>query len=432
MSSPTNKTPSKETQEKLGNGFSYDTNLGDNYWAEAPSPVWSQTFEGMNFTVYEQSGEYGWAFYDGKKAIHFGSDGNITMSAGAPGQSGCGGKLVLNTQSQIQKAESVAIEVTGRPDGGTVDKTADSEGNVDEKSLPSYSLKVYGPVNIEALGGDCAIKGDNVVVNANSSLDLRSSKDINIVAGEGGGKINMSASSVNMEAGFFNKELSGGDFTKGAGEVNIEQDKSGAEVIINTPGSIRYVVNGNYNIDVKGRMTTDVDDKYLLNVDKDYGATILGDYANVVQGKALTKINGVGSKSKQQPNYLIDILANQKKSLPGFELNSSSLAQFLNTTDGFKFEVGKQLGSLELTDKGVFSVLTGANLGAINLDKKQAVIEHGKTSKMTITPSGNTFEFGKASKVTVNAQESKIENNGAYVSVKPSDVTIFGPMIYLN
>ena len=433
MADSTNKTPSQETQDKLYGGFGYDQSLGDNQFPLGPIPEYSQIMGGFNLTAYSMpDGSNGWALYNGKMAFHLGADGNMTFSAGAPGQSGCGGKMVLNSQSQLQKAESIAIEVTGRPDGGTVEKTADTDGNVEEKNLPSYSLKVYGPVNIEALGGDCAVKGDNVLVSANSTLNLKSNKDINIQAGENGGKINLLSGVLNIDAAFVNKNISGGDYTTGAGEVKVEQNKAGSEVSIETPGSVRYIVNGDYTVGVKGKYTTDVTGKYTVNVDKDYKSLILGDYSHVVSGKAHTKINGVGSKSKQQQNWLIDVLPNEQKTSAGFEVDSSSLIKFTNKIGGFKWEVGKQLASMELTDKNKFSVTTGAKLGAITIDERQAIIEHGKYAKLSLTPTETKLEAVTAA-LSLNQTESKLSNtDAAYVSVKPADVTIVGPLIYLN
>lgn len=433
MPDSVNKTPKKETQDKLYGGFGFDQTLGESQFPIGPLPDFSQIMGGFNMTAYSMpDGSSGWALYNGKMAFHLGADGNMTFSAGTPGQTGCGGKMVLNSQSQLQKAESIAIEVTGRPDGGTVEKTADSDGNVDEKNLPSYSLKVYGPVNIEALGGDCAVKGDNVSVNANSTLNLKSNKDINLQAGENGGKINMIAGSINIDAAFFDKKISGGDYTSGAGEVKVEQNKPGSEVVTETPGSVRYIVNGDYTLGVKGNYTTDVTGKYNLTADKDYSTLILGDYSNVVSGKAHTKINGIGSKSSQQQNWLIDVLPNSKKTFAGFEVSSSSLIQFTNTIGGFNVEIGKQLGTLKLTDKGTFSVTTGARLGAINIDERQALIEHGKLSKVVVSPTESKMEFGKNAKMIVSPTESKISYGASSVSVKASDVSIKGPMIFLN
>ena len=434
MPDSVNQTPSEDTQSKVNNGFTADVEtLGQNYWAEGPMPEFSQVMGGFNLTSYKfPDGSQGLAIYNGKVALHFDNNNNITMSAGPPGQSGCGGKMITNVQQQLTKAKSVVVEVTGRDDGGVVNKEKGENGNIEEDSLPSYSLKVYGPVMIEALGGDVAIKGDNVTLNAGSTLNLRSNKDINIQAGENGGKINMLGSSVNLDAAFFNKNISGSDTTTGAGEVRVEQNKAGAEVTYNTPGSVRYIVNGNYTVGVKGNYTTDVSKKYILNVDGDYGAKILGDYANVVSGKGFAKFNGVNSKSQQIPNYYIDVLANKKAKLPGMEINSSSALNFVNSVGGFKFDTGKGLGTMELTEKSLFKVTTGPRLGAINLDKKSASMEYGKTAKISMTAEESKVENFK-SFLSLKPTESKLTSNeNSFISVKPSDVSVVAPMIYLN
>ncbi len=412
-----NKTPSQETQDKLNGGFKFDPEQANNYFAETPNPVWSQSFEGYNFTVYELEGEYGAALYNGKAALHFDSNNNIIFSAGPPSQAGCGGKLVLNSQSQLQKAKSIAIEVTGRDDGGTLDKTTNEDGDVEEKSLPSYSLKVYGPVFVEAIGGDASVKGDNVTVSAGSTLNLKSNKDITLQAGENGGKIQMYGSVVDMNVNTFNKNISGGEYTTGAGEVRIDQDKAGSEVTINTPGSVRYIVNGDYTVGVKGKYTTDVTGKYVLNVDKDYGLKVLGDSAFVTSGKSMFKVNGTGSKSQQEENFSLSVLANAKKNFPGINVNSTSFIKLVTDDfkEGFQLEVGKQQGLISLKNSEL-KLETGKGLPSLLLSKKNS-----------------TWEFNPVSKINMSTKSIKIEQSKAsYIEVKPDQVAVVGPKIYLN
>ena len=421
MPDSVNKTPSKEVQTKVATGFTTDTeSLGKNYYSEGPVPEYSQIMGGFVITAYEfpEDGSKGWALYNGKAAFHIDNNNNITFSAGPPSQSGCGGKLVMNTQAQIQKAKSITIEVTGRDDGGTKSKDTDEKGNVEETNLPSYSLKVYGPVYVEAIGGDACVKGDNVTVNASSTLNLKSGKDINIQAGEKGGKIVMNAGSIDMDAAAFNKKISGGEYSEGAGEVKVTQNKNGSSVSIDTPGSVKYTVNGDYTVGVTGDYTIGTEGHYNVNVEKDAAFAIKGKYSNIIDGKMKTEVKGIeakGATSSQLANYLLDVAIPKKKTNPSFLLNTGGRTEFSATTEGYKFEVGKQLASLELTDKNKFNVTTGSKLGAISIDEKQVIMEHGKSAKVTVGP-----------------KESRIENSGAYVSVKPSDVTIVGPMIYLN
>ena len=438
MQDSVNQTPSEDTQQQVNNGFTTDVGeLGKNYWPEGPIPTqsWLMGSWGMA-TAYEfPDGSTGFALYNGKTAFHFDNNNNITISAGAPGQSGCGGKFVLNTQAQLQKSKSIAIEVTGRDDGGTVNKEADKDGNVSEDTMPSYSLKVYGPVHVEAIGGDAAVKGDNVTINASSTLNLKSGKDINIQAGENGGKINMYGGTCEINTAFLNKNLSGGEYSEGPGEFKIKQNKKGANVSIDTPGSVKYTVNGDYTVGVKGDYTLGTSGHYNVNVEKDAAWAIKGKFSQIIDGKAKTEVKGQevkGAKSSQQENYILKVAAPKSTKFPSILVDTGSNVEFKALKGGYKFEIGKQLASLELTDKNKFSVTTGAKLGAINIDEKQAVIEYGKVAKMTVSPTEVSLAQSKAAQISIKPVETKIENNGAYVSVKPAEVKIFAPLIYLN
>ena len=264
---------------------------------------------------------------------------------------------------------------------------------------------------------------------------FKSGKDINIQAGENGGKINMYGGTCEINTAFLNKNLSGGEYSEGPGEFKVTQNKQGASVSIDTPGSVKYTVNGNYTVGVKGDYTMGTEGNYNVNVDKDAAWAIKGKFSQLIDGKAKFEVKGQeakGAQSSQQETYVVKVAAPKKKSIAALLVDAGGKQEFKAAQDGFKFEIGKQLASLELTDKNKFSVTTGAKLGAINIDEKQVVVEHGKTAKMIVSPTAASLEQGKTAKVSITPEESKLENNGAYVSVKPSDVTIFGPMIYLN
>jgi len=436
MPDSVNQTPSEDTQKQVNNGLTSDSELGKNYWIEGPIPEFSQVLGGFNITAYKfPDGSNGIALYNGKSAFHIDNNNNITISAGQPGQSGCGGKFVVNTQAQLQKSKSIAIEVTGRDDGGVVNKEADEDGNVSEDTMPSYSLKVYGPVHVEAIGGDAAVKGDNVTINASSTLNLKSGKDINIQAGENGGKINMYGGTCEINTAFLNKNLSGGEYSEGPGEFKVKQKKKGANVSIDTPGSVTYTVNGDYTVGVKGDYTLGTGGHYNVNIDKDAAWGIKGKFSQIIDGKAKTEVKGQevkGAKSSQQENFILKVAAPKSTKIPSILVDTGSNVEFKALKGGYKFEIGKQLASLELTDKNKFSVTTGAKLGAINIDEKQAVIEHGKTAKMTVSPTESSLAQSKTAQISIKPAETKMENNGAYVSVKPAEVKIFAPLIYLN
>ena len=108
-----------------------------------------------------------------------------------------------------------------------------------------------------------------------------------------------------------------------------------------------------------------------------------------------------GGKSSQQETYVVKVAAPKQKSIAALLIDAGGKQEFKSLQDGFKFEIGKQLASLELTDKNKLGVTTGKALGAINMDEKQIIIEHGKTAKMTIKPEEVSLEQGKTAKVAI-------------------------------
>jgi len=354
-------------------------------FGSAPVPDYSYIFGNFTLTSYtfEEDGSSGIALYDGKTAFHIDNVGNMIFTTGQPSQSGCGGKMVMNSEATIEKTGSISIEVTGRANDGEIGKEKNSTGGIDEKKLPAYSLKVYGDVLIECIGGEAVIKGDNITLNASGTLNLNSGKDINISAGGEGGRINVAGGTFALNTAFFEKNLSGGEYSKGAGEVSIEQYNSNASTSISTPGNVNYSVNGDYEVGVTGDYKQIVNGNYSLAVDKDYAHVVKGNYSEKIEGKQKTVIDGKSiNQSTQKENYLMEIGAGIKGT-PAFKVSSGSDVEMTTTTGGFKFEVAKQVSTMTLTEKE-FKVNVGKELGAIELTESQALFSYGKTSKITL------------------------------------------------
>ena len=109
-------------------------------FGSAPVPVYSYIFGNFTLTSYtfEEDGSSGIALYDGKTAFHIDNVGNMIFTTGQPSQSGCGGKMVINSEATIEKTGSISIEVTGRANDGEIGKEKNSTGGIDEKKLPAY------------------------------------------------------------------------------------------------------------------------------------------------------------------------------------------------------------------------------------------------------------------------------------------------------
>jgi hypothetical protein len=383
--SVTNKTPTNPSVT-TGTVFTPTGEPPADYgYTNPPIPLFSQILGDFTLTTYEfpEDGSSGIALYNGKSAWHIDNLGNMIFTTSQAPQSGCGGKMVSNSEAVIEKSGSISIEVTGRPNDGEIGKEKNSEGGIDEKKLPAYSLKVYGDVLIECIGGEAIIKGDNITLNASSTLNLNSGKDINISAGGEGGRINMTGGTFALNTGFFEKNLSGGEYSKGAGEVQIEQYNPNATTSVSTPGSVNYTVNGDYEVGVTGNYKQIVNKNYALSVDQDYGHTVKGNYSEKIEGKQKTVIDGKSaSETTQKENYLMEIGAGTKETA-AFKVSSGSDVEMETTTGGFTFQAAKQASKMTLTEKE-FKVNVGKELGAIELTETQALFSYGKTSKITL------------------------------------------------
>lgn len=390
MTAPTNKPQSNPTKTQGSVPSSDVPSYGD-----VPKIVWSQ-LEGAGWLncCYTLDGKYGWAKTNGEMAIHFDTLNNMIFTAGAPSDSGCGGKMInVSKGGKIDKHSSVSIEVTGRQDDGKISKTKTDKGTTEETKVPAYSLKVYGDILIECIGGEVAVKGDNITLNAASTLNLKSGKDINIEAGEKSGRINLNGGALNINTAHLNKKVTGVESSEGAGEVSTEQYHKGASNTISTPGSIKYTVNGDYELGVTGKVRQLISKSYEFNVDGDYAQVVKGNRSDKVEGKYKIEVNGTATKpaSSQQENYLIKVGAGKSKTIPAYSIISGSGAKISSTTGKFTVEVAKQAGVLDLSEKD-FKLNVGKAAGSLEINSKEAVLSYGKTNKVSVSPAKVSIE----------------------------------------
>ena len=195
----------------------------------------------------------GYTVTNGQSAMFFDENGNMTFSTGVPGQSGCGGKLIINSGDQLHKASgSIAIQATG----GTSERTGSGRTGTGSasKADPAYSVFAEGGVAIEAQGDECGIKGDNVIIHAIKTLTLKAGELVNIEVGDGSGKFNVFAGDITFDAEFLNENIDGRKITKGSGEVVVDQQtKPGATHVINSVGTVTHRIQGNYEVQADGR-----------------------------------------------------------------------------------------------------------------------------------------------------------------------------------
>jgi hypothetical protein len=309
-------------------------------------------------------------------------DGNFIFSAAKPSDSGCGGKLVQNVAEVITKTKGLYCEVTG-PDDSVKEKKEGEDGNIEEKKDPSYSLKVYGDCWIEALGGEVKIKGDNIQLNSNSTLTLNSAKTINLQAGEKSGVLNINAGTINMNASFLKKKITGGEYSESSGEHKTTQNKIGAKVSVNTSGMTKNIT-GNETTNVTGDYTVVVGKNYAQEVTKDYGLHVKGSYSTLVSGKSKLEVQGLGSADKTLPNYQL-VVGDSTKVTPAFKLSSGGSIEMESRLGGFSVAAGpKGISKFSMDEKSAeWSVAKKTT--SIDMDAKGLNLSYAKTTSLKLS-----------------------------------------------
>lgn len=373
MSAPTNRPASEATYKQISEKtpFQPEELFGD--IGNVPLPDRVELYGDFQFGNYKYQLDESGGFFltNGKSAFHIDNSNNMIFSTGFPGLGGSGGKMVFNGGDKLEKVTTVAIEVSGQEISDT--RTGD-DGNIEKVEAPAYSLKVYGDIAIECVGGDVTIKGDNVTVNSQNTLNLKSGKDINIQAGVDGGNINFQAGTIKMDAAFLKKKISGGEYNDNIGEVETQQFKPGAQNTISSVGDIDRQITGNVNYKVLGNYELQSTGYGVLGFKQDFGFTA-ANYASVIQGKKREQILGlnpnVGGILPSTPtwNYSIEVGAS-KLPQPGFVVESLSGAA-INTIgsavgQGIELNVNKTISTLKLTPENIsmgISKLTSLNMG---------------------------------------------------------------------
>ena len=108
---------------------------------------------------------------DNGQSLNMDETGNIFLGCGKIGDDESGGGISVRPHGQmiVKVGDSLNIEVENKQD--------------QEKPL---SLKVYGDINMEAVGGDVHMSGNNVNITAKTDLHLKGSKVL-LQGGDGAG-----------------------------------------------------------------------------------------------------------------------------------------------------------------------------------------------------------------------------------------------------
>ena len=145
---------------------------------------------------------------DNGQSLNMDETGNIFLGCGKIGDDESGGNMGIRPHGSmfVKIGDTLNIEIENK------------QG--DEKPL---SLKVYGDINLEAEGGDVALKGKNVKITADSQLSLISN-DIFVGDTEGAcGIVKIATGTLKTDTFFIKNTVNGGITQDVKGEYSINQ-----------------------------------------------------------------------------------------------------------------------------------------------------------------------------------------------------------------
>lgn len=270
-------------------------------------------------TYKNEDGSTGAVMTNGQSAIHFDANNRIIIATGEPAQGGCGGQVVINAADRLETSKTQTIHITGNPNE---ERTKGKDGKEEIKDKPAYSLMVEGNIAIEGRG-EVNIGGDNVTIVSKNVLTLKGT-EINLEAGDGGGKVNIHAADVSKNVAFEKNVTTGGSHSEVTGEFTVNQKANpGAVTAINTLGGVNMLVRGDYNISTLGQFQVSSIGNVLFSSSKGgFATTGVGKYYSSVGGIKEEIIMGKSisaSTSKPSTTYSLKLGPNKT----GLQINST-------------------------------------------------------------------------------------------------------------
>jgi|7_EtaG_2_1085326.scaffolds.fasta_scaffold14052_2 hypothetical protein len=275
----------------------------------------------------------GYVVTNGQSSMFFDETGNMVMSTGVPGDSGCGGKFILNGTDELHNVSKFALEAKGTVETakGTTNKTTGKK-NTNQREVdrdPAISLYASGDTAIESNGGEVGIKGDNIIINAVKTLTLKAGEAINIESGDGSGKVNIHTGDYNINAAFLNEKITGGKHQDVDGTSVTNQILPGAQQATNSMGTINHRIFGNYYVGLEGQinMVSTTGNINLWSKASGYSLRTLGMSNEYIMGHKVSKIFGVKSPVSPGTDTWNILLGTNKSSLKvkafgGFDVHS--------------------------------------------------------------------------------------------------------------
>lgn len=169
---------------------------------------------------------------DNGQSLNMDEVGNIFLGCGKIGDDESGGGMGIRPHGQmiVKVGDTLSIEV--------------ENGQDQEKP---FSLKVYGDINMEAVGGDIHMSGKNVSIRAGGEMNLEAPK-LALTNGKACGTIAIAGGTIKHDAVFIKDEISGSVSQNVYGEYTIKQ-------LLDPRASFNLISSGAFNVTAGGDMS---------------------------------------------------------------------------------------------------------------------------------------------------------------------------------
>jgi hypothetical protein len=341
------------------------------------------------------------------KSLTMAEDGSVIVTTAKQDGNAKSGRFDVRSQGSTRFliGESLAIEVENK---NHVNSGKDGDSN----TAIAFSLKVYGNVAIECVGGELNAKAKNISLNAENEITLKAGSKVGILSGAGKGQNTPSTTSSGatkaaaVEYGGL-VEIKGGDLFLDS--QTIRQKSAVDYKIVSHDGAILSTEKlSNYGLRAPGSFTVEVG----------------GDLYENISGLKRTNIGGSYNPAtslfpSNQHAYFIDVQSTPQ----GFNAVSIQASK----SGGFAFST-KQ-GDIDIsTSDGYWGIANPKSVVA-GIDKVKKEYPNAKTGTYLQSNGELTTTVRSTKKVEVYA--GTLESSG--ISLSPESLLLKNPKgIYLN
>lgn len=192
---------------------------------------------GWDISAYNnKDGSHGLYISDGITSIHCDATRTIHIktgkdSNGAPDDGG----IKLRSEQYWNETDRYRV-VVGTKEDLEADTSADGKS---KETNPSYSVQVYGDVDIVSEGGDISLRGKNILLNAEEEIRMEATQVIANLD-DGGGVFKVQGAKLEFKGANALFDMTGSFYVDGPSEIDFNQTiktNLDGSVAVGTPGN---------------------------------------------------------------------------------------------------------------------------------------------------------------------------------------------------